>query len=106
MEAVSPSIVAPGQTKSRRLAAKACWAACVRMASHRERRDASTALRRMSGAPLDLVGAGRRRKVWFPGSIVRTICWHRLERRSCGYARSLDLRALLAGASESTQQSF
>ena len=97
MEAVSPSIVAPGQTKSRRLAAKACWAACVRMASHRER---------MSGAPLDLVGAGRRRKVWFPGSIVRTICWHRLERRSCGYARSLDLRALLAGASESTQQSF
>ena len=62
METVSPSMVAPAQTKSRRLAAKACRAACVRMAIHRERWDASAALRRMSG-----LRAGRRRKVVVSG---------------------------------------
>ena len=45
MEGVSPSVLlVPAQSKSRRLAAKACWAAWVRMADQRERREASTAL--------------------------------------------------------------
>ena len=51
IDGASPSIaLAPAQSKSRRRAAKACWAAWVRMAGQRERREASTALRRMSGA--------------------------------------------------------
>ena len=64
MEGVSPSVVlVPAQSKSRRLAANACWAACVRMADQRERREASTALRRMLGTALAFVWARRRRKV-------------------------------------------
>ena len=64
MEGVSPSVVlVPAQSKSRRLAAKACWAAWVRMADQRERREASTALRRMLGTALAFVWAKRRRKV-------------------------------------------
>ena len=48
MEGVSSSVLlVPAQSKSRRLAAKACWAAWVRMADQRERREASTALRRI-----------------------------------------------------------
>ena len=61
---MSPSVVlVPAQSKSRRLAANACWAACVRMADQRERREASTALRRMLGTALAFVWARRRRKV-------------------------------------------
>ena len=64
MEGVSPSgVLVPAQSKSRRLAANACWAACVRMADQRERREASTALRRMLGTALAFVWAKRRRKV-------------------------------------------
>ena len=66
----SPSTaLVPAQSKSRRLAAKACWAACVRMADQREKREASTAWRRMSGAALALVWASKRGKVvvsWAP----------------------------------------
>ena len=54
-------MLAPAQSKSRRLAAKACWAAWVRMADQRERREASTALQRMSGAALALVWASKGR---------------------------------------------
>ena len=93
----------PAQSKSRRLAANACWAACVRMADQRERREASTALRRMLGA-LAFVWAKRRRKVVASGlhrppvSRARTTSLHRLERRSSGYVRSLDLRASWSAA--------
>ena len=60
----SPStVLVPAQSKSRRLAAKACWAAWVGMADQRERREASTAWRRMSGAALAFVWASKRRKV-------------------------------------------
>ena len=59
-------MLAPAQSKSRRLAAKACWAAWVRMADQRERREASTALRRMSGAALAFVRASKRRNVRLP----------------------------------------
>ena len=91
----------PAQSKSRRLAANACWAACVRMADQRERREASTALRRMLGTALAFVWAKRRRKVVASGlhrppvSRARTTSLHLLERRSSesGYVRSLDLRA-------------
>ena len=102
MEGVSPSVVlVPAQSKSRRLAAKACWAAWVRMADQRERREASTALRRMLGTALAFVWAKRRRKVVASGlhrppvSMARTTSLHLLERRCSGYVRSLDLRALL-----------
>ena len=94
----------PAQSKSRRLAANACWAACVRMADQRERREASTALRRMLGTALALVWAKRRRKVVASGlhrplvSRARTTSLHRLERRSSGYVRSLDLRASWSAA--------
>ena len=45
----SPSVLlAPAQSKSRRLAANACWAACVRTADQHGRKEAS-ALRRMFG---------------------------------------------------------
>ena len=54
-------MLAPAQSKSRRLAAKACWAAWVRMADQRERREASTALQRMSGAALAFVWASKGR---------------------------------------------
>ena len=64
MEGVSPSgVLVPAQSKSRRLAANACWAACVRMADQRERREASTALRWMLGTALAFVWAKRRGKV-------------------------------------------
>ena len=64
MEGVSPSqVLVPAQSKSRRLAANACWAACVRMADQRERREASTALRRMLGTALAFVWAKRRKKM-------------------------------------------
>ena len=60
MEGGSPSVLlVRAQSKSRRLAAKACWAAWVRMADQRERREASTALRRMLGTALALVWAKR-----------------------------------------------
>ena len=64
IDGASPStVLVPAQSKSRKLAAKACWAAWVRMADQRERREASTALRRMSGAALAFVWASKRRKV-------------------------------------------
>ena len=64
MEGVSPSVVlVPAQFKSRRLAANACWAACVRMADQCERREVSTALRRMLGTAVACVWGRRRRKV-------------------------------------------
>lgn len=45
--------VVPAQSKSRRLAAKACWVAKVKMADHREKRGTrGQALRTMSGAAL------------------------------------------------------
>ena len=45
--------VVPAQSKSRRLAAKACWVAYVKMADHREKRGTrGQALRTMSGAAL------------------------------------------------------
>ena len=43
--------------------AKACWAAWVSMADQWDTREASTALRRMSGAALDFVWASKRRNV-------------------------------------------
>ena len=102
---MSPSLLlVPAQSKSRRLAAKACWAAWVRMADQRERREASTALRRMLGAALAFVWAKRRRKVVASGlhrppvSMARTTSLHLLERRSSGYVRSLDLRASWSAA--------
>ena len=105
MERVPPStVLVPAQSKSRRLAANACWAACVRMADQRERREASTALRRMLGTALAFVWAKRRRKVVASGlhrppvSRARTTSLHRLERRSSGYVRSLDLRASWSAA--------
>ena len=105
MEGVSPSVVlVPAQSKSRRLAANACWAACARMADHRERSEASTALRRMLGTALAFVWAKRRRKIVAsrlhrpPVSRARTTSLHRLERRSSGYVRSLDLRASWSAA--------
>ena len=105
MEGVSPSVLlVPAQSKSRRLAAKACWAAWVRMADQRERREASTALRRMLGTALAFVWAKRRRKVVASGlhrppvSMARTTSLHLLERRSSGYVRSLDLRASWSAA--------
>ena len=105
MEGVSPSVVlVPAQSKSRRLAAKACWAAWVRMADQRDRREASTALRRMLGTALAFVWAKRRRKVVVSGlhrppvSMARTTSLHLLERRSSGYVRSLDLRASWSAA--------
>lgn len=97
-------LLAPAQSKSRRLAAKACWAAWVRIADQRERREASTALRRMLGTALAFVWAKRRRKVVASGlhrppvSRARTTSLHRLERRSSGYVRSLDLRASWSAA--------
>ena len=48
-------VLVPAQSKSRRLAAKACWAAWVRRGDPRERREASTVLRRMSGPALAFV---------------------------------------------------
>ena len=88
----SPSIVlAPAQSKSRRLAAKACWAAWVRMADQRERREASTALPRMSGAALTFVWASKRTNEVASGlhrppiSRAKTTSLHLLERRSSGY---------------------
>ena len=105
MERVSPSVLlVPAQFKSRRLAAKACWAAWVRMADQRERREASTALRRMWGTALAFVWAKRRRKVVASGlhrppvSMARTSSLHLLERRSSGYVRSLALRASWSAA--------
>ena len=105
MEGVSSSVLLlPAQSKSRRLAAKACWAAWVRMADQRERREASTALRRMLGTALAFVWAKRRRKVVASGlhrppvSMARTTSLHLLERRSSGYVRSLDLRASWSAA--------
>ena len=105
MEGVSPSVpLVPAQSKSRRLAAKACWAAWVRMADQRERRGASTALRRMWGNALAFVWAKRRRKVVASGlhrppvSMARTTSLHLLERRSSGYVRSLALRASWSAA--------
>ena len=96
----SPStVLVPAQSKSRRLAAKACWAGWVRMADQRERRQASTAWRRMSGAAVGLVRAGKRRTVvasWLhrpPISRAKTTSRHLLERRSSGYVRSLGRRA-------------
>ena len=97
-------MLVPAQSKSRRLAANACWAACARMADHRERSEASTALRRMLGTALAFVWAKRRRKVVASGlhrppvSRARTTSLHRLERRSSGYVRSLDLRASWSAA--------
>ena len=71
----SPStVLGPAQSKSRRLAAKACWAAWVRMADQWDRREALTAWRRMSGAALALVWASKRRKVvasWLPRPFTR-----------------------------------
>ena len=62
----SPStVLVPAQSKSRRLAAKACWAAWVRMADQRERREAWTAWRRMSGAALALAWASKRKQTFF-----------------------------------------
>ena len=53
----SPSVLlVPAQSKSRRPAANACWAACVRLADQRERREASTVLRKMFGIALAFVG--------------------------------------------------
>ena len=105
MEGVSPSVLlVPAQSKSRRLAAKACSAAWVRIADQRERREASTALRRMLGTALAFVSAKRRRKVVASGlhrppvSMARTTSLHLLERRSSGYVRSLDLRASWSAA--------
>ena len=102
----SPStVLVPAQSKSRRLAAKACWAAWVRMADQRERREASTAWRRMSGAALALVWASKRRKVvvsWLhrsPISRAKTTSRHLLERRSSGHVRSLDCSRVLSGSS-------
>ena len=105
MEGVSPSVLlVPARSGSRRLAAKACWAAWVRIADQRERREASTALRRMLGTALAFVSAKRRRKVVASGlhrppvSMARTTSLHLLERRSSGYVRSLDLRASWSAA--------
>ena len=105
MEGASPSVVlVPAQSKSRRLAANTCWAACVRMADQRERREASGTLRRMLGTALAFDWARRRRKVVASGlhrppvSRARTTSLHRLERRSSGHVRSLDLRASCSAA--------
>ena len=106
MEGVSPSVLlVPAQSKSKRLAAKACWAAWVRMADQRERKEASTALRRMLGTALAFyLGNKKRRKVVASGlhrppvSMARTTSLHLLERRSSGYVRSLDLRASWSAA--------
>ena len=81
MEGVSPSgVLVPAQSKSRRLAANACWAACVRMADQRERREASTALRRMLGTALAFVWAKRRRKVVASTSAMVTVSDRTLRR--------------------------
>ena len=98
------TVLGPAQSKSRRLAAKACWEAWVRMADQRDRREALTAWRRMSGAALALVWASKRRKVvasWLhrpPISRAKTTSRHLLERRSSGYVRSLDRRASWSAA--------
>ena len=74
------------------------------MADQRERREASTALRRRLGTALAFVWAKRRRKVVASGlhrppvSRARTTSLHRLERSSSGYVRSLDLRASWSAA--------
>ena len=76
MEGVSPSVLlVPAQSKSRRLAAKACWAAWVRMADQRERREASTALRRMWGTALAFVRPRGGGKLLLPGSTGPLFRW-------------------------------
>ena len=91
-------------SKSRRLTANACRAACIRMADQRERREASTALRKMFGNALLFVWAKTRRKVVASGlhrpsvSMAQPTSMHRLERRSSGYVRSLNLRASWSAA--------
>ena len=103
IDGASPSIVF-AQSKSRRLAAKAYWAAWVRMADQRERREASTALRRMSGAALTFMWASKRRNEVASGlhrppiSRAKTTSLHLLERRSSGYVLCLDLRASWSAA--------
>ena len=52
MEGVSPSVLVPAQSKSKRLATNARWAECVRKGGQRERKEASTALRGMFGTAL------------------------------------------------------
>ena len=52
MEGVSPSVLVPAQSKSKRLATNACRAVCVRKGGQRERREASTALQGMFGTAL------------------------------------------------------
>ena len=90
--------------EARRLTANACWAACVRMADQRERREASTALRRMLGTALAFVWAKRRREMGASGlhrppvSRAGTTSLHRRERKSSGYVRSLDMRASSSAA--------
>ena len=71
------------------------------MADQRERREASTALRRRLGTALAFVWAKRRRKVVASGlhrppvSRARTTSLHHLERSSSGYVRSLDFACVL-----------